>query len=260
MDNIQNYTQQNRRAWDEIAEVRHQVSFPPASFFAGGGSTLDPWVVEAAGKVSGKSLLHLQCSTGSETISWCVLGALATGVDISEKQIEIAQQTAQEAGLSTQFVTADVYQLPPELTQAGFDFVYTGGGAIVWLPDLTAWAATIATALRPGGRFILHEEHPIAGCLWVENGVLTPVANYFGRSEPTLDTGWAHFAGGETAQEMKYEFSWPLGDVITALAQAGLVIERLQEYPARTEWRFGDRVEEMAGLPGEYLLVARSLK
>jgi SAM-dependent methyltransferase len=257
MDDIQSYTQQNRRAWDEIAEVRHQVSFPQASFFAGGGSTLDPKVVEAAGDVSGKMLLHLQCSTGSETMSWSVLGALATGADISEKQIEIAQQTARGAGLSTRFIAADIYQLPHELTQASFDLVYTGGGVLVWLPELTAWAATIAAALRPGGRFILHEEHPIAMCLWVEKGVLTLTDNYFSRSQPIVDMGWAHFAGGEAAKETKYEFSWPLGDIITALAQAGLVIERLQEYPPNAEWRFGDRVEEMAGLPGEYLLIAR---
>ena len=94
-------------------------------------------------------------------------------------------------------------------------------------------------------------------CLWVENGVLTLTDSYFSRSQPIVDTGWAHFAGGEAAQETKYEFSWPLGDIITALAQAGLIIERLQEYPPEAKWRFGDRVEEMAGLPGEYLLAAR---
>ena len=81
-------------------------------------------------------------------MSWSVLGALATGVDISQKQIEIAQQTARGAGLSTQFVAADIYQLPLELTQAGFDLVYTGGGVMVWLPDLSAWAATIASSRR----------------------------------------------------------------------------------------------------------------
>lgn len=260
MEDPQAYTQQNRRAWDEIAEVRHQAkagSFPPAAFFVQGGSVLDPKVVAAAGDVSGKTLLHLQCSTGSETLSWSVQGAAATGVDISEKQVRIAQQTALEANLSTRFVAADIYNLPSDLTQAGFDIVYTGGGALVWLPDLAAWAATVAAALRPGGRLILHEEHPIAACLWVEDGVLSLVDNYFGRHQPTVGTGWGHFKGGEAAQEPKYEFSWPLGDVITTLIQAGLIIERLQEYPATTEWRFGDRVEEMAGLPGEYLLVAR---
>ncbi|MBX3001892.1 MAG: class I SAM-dependent methyltransferase [Caldilineaceae bacterium] len=257
MTDLHNYTEQNRRAWDEIAEERHRASFPAAAFFAEGGSVLEDVVTAAAGDVYGLRILHLQCSTGSDTISWAVLGAEATGVDISPRQIEIAQRTADEAALPVHFVAADVYALPVELQREEFDIVFTGGGAIVWLPDLGRWAQIVAASLRPGGRLILHDEHPLASCIWIENGELIIGDDYFARHHPHEGPGWAHFAGGENAQENKYEFNWPLGDVITALAQAGLVIERLEEYPSTAEWRFGAKLHEAARLPGQYLLIAR---
>ena len=256
MNDITKYTQQNSRAWDEIAEVRHLDQFPSANFFKAGGSVLEPHLLQAVGSVTGKSLLHLQCSTGSETLSWAVAGAIATGVDISPAQIKIAQQTAIETGLPTRFIAADVYDLPAGLTQGQFDLVYTGGGAIVWLPELTHWAETIAAALRPGGQFVLWEEHPLAGCLTLEEDRLQVISDYFGRSTPFQDQGWRHFKGGDAAQETKYEFSWPLGDVLTALAQAGLRLERLEEYPGKAGWRFGNQPGQAIRLPGEYILLA----
>jgi SAM-dependent methyltransferase len=255
---VHDFTQQNRRAWNEIAAPRHQVSFPTAEFFGQGGSLLDPRVVEAAGDVRGKTLLHLQCSTGSDTLSWAAHGAQATGVDISDEQIAIAQRAARDAGLSARFIAADVYDLPDEL-RGSFDIVFTGGGSLVWLPDIDRWAQVVASALRPDGLFLLFEEHPVAGCMEVQDGNVRVTSDYFGRNAPIIDQGWTHFKGGESAQELKYEFAWPLGDVITALAQAGLSIVALHEYPSSAEWRLGDALESMAGLPGEYLLLARKL-
>lgn len=250
------YTAQNRRAWNEIAGVRERALFPGAEFFAVGNSLLDARVVAAAGAVTGLRLLHLQCATGEETLSWSVLGAEATGVDISDEQIAIARRKAAEAGLATKFHAADIYALPEEVQGGDFDLVYTGGGALVWLPDIAGWAAIVAATLRPGGRLILFEEHPVAGCLWVEDGVLAITDDYFGRHTTTPDQGWAHFAGGEEAQEAKYQFSWPLGDVVTALARAGLRIASLEEFPSTADWRFGEQLDAVRQLPGEYLLVA----
>ncbi len=181
-------------------------------------------------------------------------------MDISEQQIEIARQKAAQAGLSTQFVAADVYDLPDALPgelRQPYDLVFTGGGAIVWLPDLQRWAEIVARLLRPGGLLMLIDEHPVSQCLWVENGHLQIVSDYFARNNPEALAGWSHFKGGEDAQEIKYEFSWPLGDIVTALAQAGLIIERLEEFPGGAEWRFGELLEAVKRLPGEFLLLAR---
>src|SRR5712691_1780784 len=92
---------------------------------------------------------------------------------------------------------------------AAREYVYTGGGVLVWLPDLTRWAQVVAAALQPGGIFLLFEEHPIASCLWVFNGQLQVDSDYFGRGRPELSSGWWHFQGGEEARESKFEFSWP---------------------------------------------------
>ena len=255
MTDTKKYTSQNRLAWDEIAEVR-QKKMEAAEFFARGGSTLSEEVLAVAGDVHGLSLCHLQCATGEDTLSWANRGAHATGIDLSPKQIELAKQKAAAAGLPVRFIASDIYALPAHIFEERFDILFTGGGAIVWLPDLLEWAKIIAQLLKPSGRLIIDEEHPLAGCMEVQEGVIRIVDDYFGR-KPDMFIGWTHFSGGEDATQEKYEFTWPLGDVVTALAQAGLRIELLEERPSGAGWRFGDKLEEVARIPGEYVLVAR---
>jgi len=255
MKETQKYTSQNRRAWDEIAEVREK-KMERAEFFAKGGCTLSDEVLAIAGDVRGLSLCHLQCATGEDTLSWANRGAHATGIDLSPKQIELAKQKATAAGLPVRFIASDIYALSAYLLEEKFDILFTGGGAIVWLPDLQGWAKVIAQLLKPGGRLIIDEEHPLAGCMEVRDGKVTIVDDYFGR-KADMFIGWSHFSGGEHATEKKYEFTWPLGDVVTALAQAGLRMEILEERPSQAAWRFGDKLEEVARIPGEYLLAAR---
>ena len=134
--------------------------------------------------------------------------------------------------------------------------VFTGGGSLVWLPDLDRWAQIIVRLLKSNGRLVLDEEHPLAGCMEVQEGQVRIVDDYFGRKAVAY-SGWSHFSGGEGAKATKYEFTWPLGDVVTALARAGLRIELLEERPSDAQWRFGAKLKEVARIPGEYLLVAR---
>jgi SAM-dependent methyltransferase len=256
MTDISDYTQQNRRAWNEIAEVRHKKQ-QPAEFFAKGGSTLEAKELGVAGNLTRSTLLHLQCATGEDTLSWAVAGAQATGVDISDKQIALAQRKAVDAGLAVRFVAADIYSLPNDLQSATFDFVYTGGGAILWLPDLNRWAKVIVAALKPGGKLIVYEAHPLIQCLEVRDGKLHLDSDYFSRDKPAYEgAGWNHFAGGEDAIEKKFEFNWPLGEIVTALARAGMRIESLEEFPYDGYWCYG-ALENAQRLPGDFLLVAR---
>jgi SAM-dependent methyltransferase len=255
MSHRTSFTEANRRAWNEIAEARSSI-WPGAEFFARGGSLLGAAVTEAAGDVRGKNLLHLQCATGEETLSWANAGANVTGTDISEQQIAIARRKAADAGITARFVAADLYSLSPDLQSNSFDIVYTGGGAVVWLPDLQEWARIIFRALRPGGRLILAEEHPVAGVMQVEDGVIRIEDDYFRRATPIRGTGWTHFPGGEGATEQKAEFLWPLGDIVTSLIEAGLPLDRLEEFPSDAEWRFGEQLAEARRLPGSYVLVA----
>ncbi len=254
MTNFEKYTAQNRIAWDEIAEIR-QKRMHAAEFFAAGGCLLSDRILAAAGDIRGSRLCHLQCATGEDTLSWANKGAIAAGIDISPRQIKLAKKKAEAAGMSVRFITSDIYSLPQALFDESFDIVFTGGGSVVWLPDLKRWAQTIARLLKPSGRLILDEEHPLAGCIEIEGGNIKIVDDYFGR-KPSASTGWFHFSGAENAVEKKYEFSWPLGDIVTSLARAGLRIEMLEETPSKAEWRFGDELREVARLPGNYLLVA----
>jgi SAM-dependent methyltransferase len=252
------YSQKNRRAWNEIARARsskYEESLHPAAFFRDGGSILDPRVTAAAGDVRGKSLLHLMCATGEETLSWAALGAHAVGVDISEEQIALARAKSQATNLDVRFEAADVGSLPAEFGE-GFALVYTATGVLVWIPDIDHWADVIATALKPGGRFILWEEHPIAMCMWGIDGVPQVVDDYFQSGESEESIGWAHFEGGDTATELKVEFGWTLGEIVTALARHGLRIELLVEYPSEAKWRFGSALKEVRRLPGLFLLTA----
>ena len=162
--------------------------------------------------------------------------------------------------VAVSFQVADVCNLPDELASGKFDFAHTGGGSLVWIPDIEVWAKNVSSALRAGGKLLLLEEHPIAGCLWVQDGVLIIENDYFSRKKPIVNSGWSHFEGGENAQETKYEFCWPLGDVITALVSSGLRIDHLSEYPSTARFRFGDKLDEVKPLPGGYFLTATKAK
>ncbi len=253
------YAEQNRRAWNEIAVMRaanYRESAFSAGFFAGGGCSLDRRVVAAAGDVRNKYLLHLMSATGEETFSWAVLGAQVVGVDISEEQVALARAKAQAAQVPARFVAADVGALPAEFRTGRFDWVYSGTGTMVWVPQIDTWAITVADALASGGRLLLWDEHPLARCLSGANGEPVIIGDYFRSGFPMESRGWNHFAGGERAHELRYQFSWTLGDIVTAIANVGMQIERLIEYPTDSEWRFGDAFWRAQRLPGRILLLA----
>ena len=137
-----------------------------------------------------------------------------------------------------------------------FDLVYTGGGVLVWVPDIERWAAVIARALRPGGRLVLWDYHPVAMRWATVDGALQIESSYFAGPGPIETQGWTHFAAGRGATTKKYEFTWTLGEIVTALAGAGLCVTRLSEYPTDAVWKFGDALDPARDLPGLMLLVA----
>lgn len=259
-------TEQNRRAWNEIAAVReaaHQRTgtFKPSIEWRAGAVDLPARVVETMGDARDATMLHLQCATGRDSMSWANVGAHVTGIDISDVAIDIARANAADAGLDIRFIASDLYRLPDELQAASFDLAYTSGGVLCWLPDIEEWARVIARALRAGGRFLLWEEHPVAQCFEVQDGRLVFEYDYFSRGDPlVLEPGWSFFDAGDAATEKRVEFTWPVGDIVTALARAGMRIELLEESPPGPgqRYRFGDRLEtEARRIPGDLLLVAR---
>lgn len=241
-------TEANRAGWNLIAADRGARG---PEFFRGGGSTLDDFEPGLLGDVRARDLLHLACANGNDSLSWAVRGARVTGVDISEVATQIAQRTAGQAGLAARFVTADVYQLPPDLGR--FDIVYMSWGAICWMPDLDRWAQIVLDHLRPGGFLALFEHHPVWEVLAVRDGQLALINDYFGRG-PVRHSDAAKRPAGATAGTGLTSFIWPVSDVLASLAGAGLRIGHFSEGPvpgmypglgARESW-----------LPGYYAVIA----
>lgn len=229
-------TERNRRAWDEVHRRRAEAMADRLG--------IPELVRERLPDLARKRVLHLQCATGESTAELAALGALVTGVDISAEALALARERAPEVA----WVQADVQALPAELRRGRFDLVYTGGGVLCWLHDLGAWTAGIAAALRPGGALLLYDEHPVLTCL---DPALRWREDYFYEGV-VVDAGWDHFQlPGEPAVEEKHERFWRLGQVVTALAGAGLAIQRLEEFPSLHSWRRQD-----PRVPGEFVLLA----
>ena len=189
------------------------------------------------GDVSGLRLLHLQCHIGTDTISWARRGARVTGVDYSEAALAMARRLSEESGTPARFVLSELYDTPATLLEA-FDVVYTGVGAINWLPDIERWATVVAAFLEPGGRFFMREGHPIMWSLDHErgDGALVVRFPYFETEQPMAWDEPTSYAGvGTLANTRTYEWNHGLGEIVNALIDAGLRIDRLIEHRT-VEW------------------------
>lgn len=221
----------NRKMWDEAVPLHLASPFYDVPGFLRGASTLLPFEVAGMGPVRGRSLLHLQCHIGLDTLSWARRGARVTGVDYSAPAIAAARRLARATRLPARFVRSDLYSVPRHLSER-FDVVYTGKGALCWLPDLPRWAGVIARMLRPGGRLYYAEDHPYAEMLESEPTGFVVRAGYFRRrplrySVPeTYATTAAHMRNAT-----KYEWIHPVSEALRALRRAGLEVEEFTEYP-----------------------------
>lgn len=265
----------NRANWDERA-VAHAASPDYAvDLFAEDPSYLSGFVrfdLPRLGEIQGIDAVHLQCHIGTDTVSLARLGARTTGLDFSVPALEQASRLAASAGVDATFVAADVYDAPEVLGSHCFDLVYTGGGALCWLPDVRRWAQVVSQLLRPGGRLFLREGHPV---LWAladarPDGLLVLEHPYFEREQPTIwDDGATYVPTDHVfTATVVHEWNHGLGEIVSAILEAGMEITMLEEHDstpyealpgqmefiADGEWRLSDRPER---LPHSYTLQAR---
>jgi len=244
----------NRANWDDRVPVHLASEFYDIAGFRAGGDTVRPFEVDQVGDVTGKRLVHLQCHIGLDTLSWARKGALVTGLDFSEPAIEAARSLAADLGIDAEFVVADVYDAGTALGGRRFDIVYTGTGALVWLPDMPSWARVVAALLEPGGFLYLVEGHPFAQILDYQTG--TSIAYDYFDDQPEVDDSPHTYTDGPTVEHSQnVQFQHQLGQIVTALAEAGLRIDFLHEY----DWdgfrryesleRHGDQFRFPAGRP-----------
>lgn len=219
----------NRAMWNERVPGHLASEIYDVAGFKAGQTSLNPHEIADLGDVTGRDLIHLQCHFGMDTLSWARLGARATGVDFSEPAVQAAIELAEDIGVDAEFVTADVYDAPKSVGGRRFDIVYTGVGALCWLPDMTRWAKVVFDLLKPGGELYLYEFHPLK---WILEGRDKPeiLDSYFTPPEG-LRLGGATYADASAPATPTPTIQWnhPLGEVVTALVAAGLRIRSLRE-------------------------------
>jgi 2-polyprenyl-3-methyl-5-hydroxy-6-metoxy-1,4-benzoquinol methylase len=240
----------NRAWWDERVPLHVGSAFYDVKGFKAGGSTLRPCEVEEVGDVSGRSLVHIQCHFGLDTLSWARRGARVTGLDFSKPAIEAASALAAEVGLEAEFVTASVYDAAGALGAHRFDVVYTGLGALNWLPDLHRWANVIVDLLRPDGVLYLSEFHPIT---WVFGDDQPTLENDYFQREPLAIEEPGTYADLDAPTEHNDTEEWQhtLGDIVSAVLDAGLTLELLHEhdYTLFPRWPFLNQVGTTYRIP-----------
>ena len=220
----------NKKTWNDRVAIHAQSDFYNLDAFKKGGSSLNRFELEALGDVSGKSLLHLQCHFGQDTLSFSRLGARCTGVDFSEKAVAFAQNLNKELALDASFVCCNVLDTSNYLTKT-FDIVFTSYGTIGWLPDLQPWAQMIAQRLKPGGMFYIVDFHPIA---WMFDYTVSPPVMRYGydQKQAIYEEYKGSYAVPQANLESK-EYGWnhSLSSLINALIGAGLSIKSIEEHP-----------------------------
>ncbi|MFQ5570033.1 MAG: class I SAM-dependent methyltransferase [Rhodothermales bacterium] len=223
------YSDVNRALWNRWTRIHQRSAFYDVDGFKAGKSSLMRIEREELGDVSGKSLLHLQCHFGLDTLSWARAGARVTGVDFAEEAIALARSLSEELSIPATFVCADLYELPEVLAER-FDIVFTSYGVLPWLADIDRWARIAAHFLKPGGTFYLVEFHPFLNVLDDTGEQIT--YPYFGRAEPLSFDVEGSYADPDAAfAHPSYQWSHGLGGIVTALLAAGLTLEFLHEFP-----------------------------
>ncbi len=222
----------DRDNWNRLAPLHAGSEFYDVAGFKAGRLSLQALEREEVGDVAGKSLLHLQCHFGMDTLSWARLGARVTGVDYAENAIALARELSRETGVPGEFVCCSVYDLPHYLS-GEFDIVFTSYGVLCWLPDLSRWGRIIAHFLEPGGFFYIAEGHPFVNIFYNEPDAteLRIAYPYFHREMPEAYETQGSYAISDELRYTGYEWSHSLSDVVNALVGAGLRLEFLHEFP-----------------------------
>ncbi len=226
----------NNALWDTWTGIHVTSAFYDVASFVDGSRPIRLTAEERAdlGSVEGRTLLHLQCHFGIDTLSWARLGAVVTGVDFSAVAIDQARLLADRVGLKARFVHADLDALPALLDER-FDIVYTSRGVLGWLSDIRRWAAVVARFVRPGGTFYLTEIHPVANVFESEGvapGELRLTYPYWDHPDRPLRfevTGSYADRDAPTGPLVEHGWDHSLGEIVTSLIEAGLVIDVLRE-------------------------------
>ena len=263
---MDDYVRGNQQLWEEWADINFRSTSYDVAGFKASPDALRPLIREGVGDVAGKSLLHLQCHFGKDTLRWALLGATVTGIDFSAKAIVYAQQLATEMHISATYVQADLYDLPQVLhdQHEQFDVVFTSDGVLGWLPDLERWGEIVGMFLKPGGVFFLYEAHPTLMIFDdAQPAELRVKYPYFHQPEPLVFAPHVGTYADPNAVVTQPEYAWQhsLADIVNPLLRARLRLDYLREYPQVSWQALPFLVPDAQGdwrLPPEYPLLPLS--
>lgn len=225
----QDYFKVNKSTWNEKVKVHAESEMYDLEAFKNGKSSLMSYELEALGDVNGKSLLHLQCHFGQDTLSWSRLGAKCIGIDLSDAGIALAKNLNIELKLDSRFVCCNVLETSKYI-KASFDIVFTSYGVIGWLPDLKPWGQMIAERLNVGGVFYIVEFHPL---VWMFDYLEDqPTMKYGYMQDEVIYEEYEGTYANQKSKMISKEYVWNhgLGAIINALTSAGLHIDFINEY------------------------------
>ena len=227
MNTDQKYIEINRQSWNNRTDTHIQSEFYDQAGFLKGKNSLNDIELNLLGNIKGKSILHIQCHFGQDTISLGRLGADVTGVDLSDKAIDRAKQIAKDTNSNAKFICCDVYDLPNHLNEK-FDVVFTSYGTIGWLPDLDKWAKIISRFLKPNGQFVFVEFHPV---VWMFDDNFDKISYRYFNSGAIIETENGTYADKKADITQSYVmWNHGLGEVINSLISNGLEINALDEF------------------------------
>lgn len=228
-NNKQDFFEVNRDTWNQKVAIHATSEFYNMDAFLAGESSLNQYELQALGDVAGKSLLHLQCHFGQDTLSFARMGATCTGVDLSDEGIALAQKLASDLKLDTQFVRCNVLETSSHISDV-FDIVMTSYGTIGWLPDLKPWGKMISERLASGGVFYIVDFHPLVWMFDYTSGKAELKYGYH-QQEAIYEEYEGTYADANSKMVSK-EYGWNhgLGDVVSALTEAGLIVDFLKEH------------------------------
>jgi 2-polyprenyl-3-methyl-5-hydroxy-6-metoxy-1,4-benzoquinol methylase len=223
---MNNFFEVNKDAWNKRTVVNKASAFYDVESFKKGKSSLNKLELDALDNVKGKSLLHLQCHFGMDTLSWAREGAIVTGIDLSDEAINIAKQLSHELNIPAEFICCNVYDVLQHI-HTQYDIVFTSYGVIGWLPDLNKWAEVISKTLKPDGIFFLAEFHPV---VWMFDDNFQYIKYAYHNDAVIIETQTGTYADRDADIQYK-EYSWnhSLSEVLTALLDHGLIIQQFDE-------------------------------
>ncbi|WP_068472746.1 class I SAM-dependent methyltransferase [Saccharicrinis aurantiacus] len=223
------YISINKNLWNKKTEIHYKSKFYDVDSFLKGKDSLNPIELELLGNLDGKKVLHLQCHFGMDTISLARHGAISTGVDFSDEAIKKAKELNSSLSTNASFIQSDIYKLPDVLDEK-FDIIYTSYGVIGWLPDMEKWAEIINHFLKPGGKLVFVEFHPI---VWMFSYDFKKVEFNYSDSEAIIEELEATYTDSESNSNIKEKsvcWNHGLSTVINSIIKTGLSINDFQEY------------------------------